>query len=167
MNIVKQDLLHKKQFLKNLWSEVRKGGGFQLIQILGLMGMYFDTVVAEFETFLLLFRLALVILWNTGIYYNNVDIPYFRFWQINPYQIKLFILVNASVFFSLSTIGWFLTIALKLSKKMVNIMRNKSRNRILFKKTTPESICELRKKIHTRTRARTSARVRCACEKVF
>ena len=35
VNIVKQDLLHKKQFLKILWSEVWKGG-FQLIQILGL-----------------------------------------------------------------------------------------------------------------------------------
>ena len=61
VNIVKQDLLHKKQFLKILWSEVWKGG-FQLIQILGLMGMYFDTVVVEVETFLLLFRLALAIL---------------------------------------------------------------------------------------------------------
>ena len=29
------------------------------------------------------------------------------------------------------------------------------------------SICELRKKIRTRTRARTLARVRCACEKAF
>ena len=26
VNIVKQDLLHKKKFLKNLWSEVWKGG---------------------------------------------------------------------------------------------------------------------------------------------
>ena len=55
VNIVKQDLLHKKQFLKILWSEVWKGG-FQLIQILGLLGMYFDAVVAEVKTFLLLFR---------------------------------------------------------------------------------------------------------------
>ena len=31
-------------------------GGFQLIQILGLLGMYFDAVVAEVKTFLLLFR---------------------------------------------------------------------------------------------------------------
>ena len=65
VNIVKQDLLHKKQFLKILWSEVWKGG-FQLIQILGLMGMYFDTVVVEVETFLLLFRLALAILCAIG-----------------------------------------------------------------------------------------------------
>ena len=61
MNIVKQDLLHKKQFLKILWSEVRKGG-FQLIQILGLLGMYFDAVVVEVKPFLLLFRLALAVL---------------------------------------------------------------------------------------------------------
>ena len=65
VKIVKQDLLHKKQFLKILWSEVWKGG-FQLIQILGLMGMYFDAVVVEVKTFLLLFRLALAILSESG-----------------------------------------------------------------------------------------------------
>ena len=37
-------------------------GGFQLMQILGLLGMYFDAVVVEVKTFLLLFRLALTIL---------------------------------------------------------------------------------------------------------
>ena len=58
VNIVKQDLLNKKQFLKILWSEVWKGG-FQLIQILGLLGVYFDAVVLAVKTFLLLFRLAL------------------------------------------------------------------------------------------------------------
>ena len=40
VNIVKQDLLNKKQFLKILGSEVWKGG-FQLMQILGLLGTYF------------------------------------------------------------------------------------------------------------------------------
>ena len=34
------------------------------MQILGLLGMYFDAVVVEVKTFLLLFRLALAILWN-------------------------------------------------------------------------------------------------------
>ena len=52
MDVPKQDLLDKKQFLKILWSEVWKGG-FQLIQILGLLGMYFDAVVVEVKTFLL------------------------------------------------------------------------------------------------------------------
>ena len=33
-----------------------------MIQILGLFGMYFDAVVVEVKTFLLLFRLALAIL---------------------------------------------------------------------------------------------------------
>ena len=33
-----------------------------MIQILGLMGMYFDVVVVEVKTFLLLFRLAMAIL---------------------------------------------------------------------------------------------------------
>ena len=59
---MKQDLLYKKQFLKILWSVVWKGG-FQLIQILGLLGVYFDAVVIEVKTFLLLFRLARAILW--------------------------------------------------------------------------------------------------------
>ena len=63
VNIVKQDLLHKKQFVKILWSEVWKGG-FQLIKILDHLGMYFDAVVVEVKTCLLLFRLALAILWS-------------------------------------------------------------------------------------------------------
>ena len=66
VNIVKQELVHKKQFLKILWSEVWKGG-FHLIQILGLLGMYFDAVVVEVEKNLLLFRLALAILWPIAI----------------------------------------------------------------------------------------------------
>ena len=35
------------------------------MQILGLLGMYFDAVVVEVKTFLLLFRLALAILCRT------------------------------------------------------------------------------------------------------
>ena len=54
VNIVRQDLLNKKQFLKILWSEVWKGG-FQLIQILGLLGIYFDAVVVEVKTFFFTF----------------------------------------------------------------------------------------------------------------
>jgi hypothetical protein len=34
------------------------------MQILGLSGMYFDDVVVEFRAFLLLFKLALAILWK-------------------------------------------------------------------------------------------------------
>ena len=34
-----------------------------MIQILGLLGMYFDAVVVEVKTFSLLFRLALAMLW--------------------------------------------------------------------------------------------------------
>ena len=41
------------------------------MQILGLLGMYFDDVVVEFETFLLLFRLALAILWM-----GHMGLPY-------------------------------------------------------------------------------------------
>ena len=33
------------------------------MQILGLFGMYFDAVVVEVKTFLLLFRFTLAILW--------------------------------------------------------------------------------------------------------
>ena len=48
-------------------------GGFQLMQILGLLGMYFDAVVVGVKTFLLLFRLALAILClNYRIKYFNV-----------------------------------------------------------------------------------------------
>ena len=90
VNTVKQDLLHKKQFLKILRSEVWKGG-FQLIQILGLLGMYFDAVGVEFQTFLLLFRLALVILcyacnfkWQGNSWKNfflkNSNATLYRFW---------------------------------------------------------------------------------------
>ena len=42
-------------------------GGFLLIQILGLLGMYFDAVVVEVKTFLLFFRLALAILCGISI----------------------------------------------------------------------------------------------------
>ena len=62
VNIVKQDLLHKKQFLKILWSEFWKGG-FQLMLILVLLGMYFDAVVVFVTSQTLLYRLALAILW--------------------------------------------------------------------------------------------------------
>ena len=43
------------------------------MQILGLLGMYFDAVVVEVKTFLLLFRLALAILWvnNDRISYSQ------------------------------------------------------------------------------------------------
>ena len=36
------------------------------MQILGLLGMYFDAVVVEVKTFSLLFRLALSILWEVA-----------------------------------------------------------------------------------------------------
>ena len=38
-------------------------GGFQLMQIMGLLGMYFHAVAAEVKKHLLLFKLALAILW--------------------------------------------------------------------------------------------------------
>ena len=74
VNIAKQDLLHKKQFLKILWSEVWKGG-FQLMLILVLLSMFFDAAVVFSKTFLLLFRLALAILflrlWTHDSYFPN------------------------------------------------------------------------------------------------
>ena len=62
MNIVKQDLPNKKKVLKILWSEVWKGG-FQLMQILGLLGMYFDAAMAFVTNSYFLFRLAVTILY--------------------------------------------------------------------------------------------------------
>ena len=41
------------------------------MQILGLLGMYFDAVVVEVEKNLLLFRLALAILCTRTIYSNS------------------------------------------------------------------------------------------------
>ena len=62
VNIAKQDLLHKKQFSKILWSEVWNRG-FQLMLILVLLCMYFDAKVVFVTNLTLLFRLALAILW--------------------------------------------------------------------------------------------------------
>ena len=45
-----------------------------MIQILGLLGMYFDAVVVEVKTFLLLFRLVLAILWALQIAQLQVEI---------------------------------------------------------------------------------------------
>jgi hypothetical protein len=73
VNIVKQDLLNKKQFLKILWSEVWERR-FQLIEILVLLGMYFDAVVVFVTSQTLLFRLTLAILWQ-------VDFFSFVFWK--------------------------------------------------------------------------------------
>ena len=63
MNIMKQDLLNKKQFLTILWSEVWKWG-FPLMQILGLLGMFFDAAVVFVTNSSLLFRFAMAILWS-------------------------------------------------------------------------------------------------------
>ena len=48
----------KIYFIKKVWK-----AGFQLMLILVLLGMYFDAAVVFVKTFLLLFRLALAILW--------------------------------------------------------------------------------------------------------
>ena len=69
VNTVKPDLLNKKQFLKILWNEVWKGG-FQLIQILGLLDMYFDAVVVFVKENSLLFKLTMaIVLWEICIMY--------------------------------------------------------------------------------------------------
>ena len=64
MKIVQQDLLHMKQFLKILWSEVWKGG----ILILLENGVTFNAVVVIGVVSLLLFKLPMAILWvATGL----------------------------------------------------------------------------------------------------
>ena len=73
VNIVKQDLLNKKQFSKILQSEVWKKV-FQLMQILGLLGMYFDAVIVEVKKYLLFFRLALAILWEVNFKFSANEI---------------------------------------------------------------------------------------------
>ena len=69
VNNIKQDL----QFLKIVWSDVWKEG-FQLMQILGLLCMYFDAVVVEVEKYWLFFRLALAILWTGHNFQNDIDV---------------------------------------------------------------------------------------------
>ena len=49
-------------------------GGFQLVQILGLLGMYFDAVVVEVKKNLLLFRLAMAILCVREVYYPFIRV---------------------------------------------------------------------------------------------
>ena len=63
-------------------------GGFQLIQILGLMGMYFDALLVEVKTFLLLFRLALAILCivTLNLYIKNYNAKLF-FIHFNHYDV--------------------------------------------------------------------------------
>ena len=48
------------------------------MQILGLLGMYFDAVVVEVKTFLLLFRLALAILCLVHCKFYSLPTNYFK-----------------------------------------------------------------------------------------
>ena len=47
-----------------------------MIQILGLLSVYFDAVVVEVETFLLLFRLTLAILCSTTMNHFFYDLTH-------------------------------------------------------------------------------------------
>ena len=58
--------------MKTLWSDVWKGG-FQLMQILGLLDMQFDVVVVFVKNYSLLFELALASLNATQ---NNISSPH-------------------------------------------------------------------------------------------
>ena len=71
MNIVRQDLLHRKPFLKILWSEVWKEG-FQLMLIISLLGMDFDTVVVFVTNSSHLFRFAVAMLWHSNSLLSDV-----------------------------------------------------------------------------------------------
>ena len=60
-------LWSKIYFIKAIFKNVMKWGlkgGFQLMQILDLLGMYFDAVVVFITKSSLLYRLAVVILWS-------------------------------------------------------------------------------------------------------
>ena len=50
------------------------------MQILGLLGMYFDAVVVEAKTFLLLFRLALAILCYVCNFEGSLYFAHFQSW---------------------------------------------------------------------------------------
>ena len=60
----------KKNSFQILWSEVWKGG-FQLMLILGLLGMYFDAAVVFVKNSSLLFRLTVAILCALTIFFAN------------------------------------------------------------------------------------------------
>ena len=47
------------------------------MHILGLLSMYFDAVVVEVKTFLLLFRLALAILWDINLWGGSIKPDFF------------------------------------------------------------------------------------------
>ena len=54
-------------------------GGFQMMQILGLLlGMYFDAAVVFATNFSLLFRLAMAILWYIPWYFSLANSPLWR-----------------------------------------------------------------------------------------
>ena len=51
-------------------------GGFQLVQTLGLLGMYFDAVVVEVKKNLLLFRLAMACNAYIGLFFlQSQEVP--------------------------------------------------------------------------------------------
>ena len=86
VNIVKQDLLDKK-VLEILRREVWKGG-YQLVLILVLLGMYFDAVVVFVTSQTLLFRLALAILWmGTN---KRAGVKHWYFLYSNAFYVILF-----------------------------------------------------------------------------
>ena len=67
-------------------------GGFQLMQILGLLGMYFDAVVVFVTNSSLLFRLAVAILWFA---------LFQECWSVHAANIydRIFVMVLSYIFF--------------------------------------------------------------------
>ena len=58
-------------FFENLLHKKRLKGGFQLMLILGLLGMYFDAVVVFVTKSSLLFKLTVAILWGVKTRIQN------------------------------------------------------------------------------------------------
>ena len=84
-------LTFRGTFDKQIW--VWKGG-FQMMQILGLLDMYFDAAVVFVTNYSLLFRLAMAILWlllakiSILFYFNEFKTGDFEFSSVSGYPFQ-------------------------------------------------------------------------------
>ena len=95
-----QNLLHRKQFLKILWSEVRKGG-FQFLWKMVLWGATFNAVVVVGVVSLLLLKLPMAILCFTLGFPESVSRLKVSFDSMNKIVFWLKVFPDAFALFSL------------------------------------------------------------------
>ena len=79
---LKKKIVSLKKLLLKFYDVRSEKGEFQLMLILGLLGMYFDAVVVFFTNSSLFFRLAVAILWHNMhwiLYFKNIYSKLFWF----------------------------------------------------------------------------------------